>query len=214
MASKDHALLKVGGAAAAAFAAYEFLYKPWRNAQLAAQAAAGSTAFGSPFVQTGAGGNFGLPFIQFPTQVGPMPSNLDPGAQVGGPIGYCMHYKGWTQSQCQTRYNKVVAAYKDGVAKLAALQNGSQLASLNAALAADQAALTNAQAAYNAAVASGDAGRALVLQQEIGVHLQNMAVTRQQIAAIPTQTAAFQTDLAQLQADFLKTFGQNLTGAL
>lgn len=60
------------------------------------------------------------PLIQAPGYVGVTPSNLNPGAAVGGPVGTCMQRKpNWTQGQCQTRLNNLVSAYYNAKAKAA-----------------------------------------------------------------------------------------------
>lgn len=63
---------------------------------------------------------YGQPVLQPPIYVGPQPSNLNPGALVGGVVGTCMTRKPtWTQSQCQTRLDTLYSAYQTAKARAA-----------------------------------------------------------------------------------------------
>lgn len=214
-AAQHHTLLKIGGAAAAAFAGYEFLYKPWKAAQDAAALAAAGTGINPGYTSTGGGGGglFSLPYITSPSpNVGVTPSNLDPGAAVGGPIGYCMHKKGWTQTQCTQRYNAIVSAYQAGVAALQALQSGTGAAGTQAQIDATKAALANAQAQYNAAVAASNPAMAQQWLATITAAQADIASLTQLLTTIPGRVASYQHDLAGLVSDFQNLFGIALGG--
>lgn len=202
MAAKKHTLLYLGGGAAALFGGYEFLYKPWKMAQDAALIAAGQQP--SSFTYTGGGGGGGgyAPVVTSPSVItGITPSNLDPGAAVGGEIGACMHYKGWTQQQCTTRLASIRTAYNNAVTELASLQNSSQ-GQATAAIAATQAALTGAMANLNADLKSGDAAGADNWRRVIAGHQADLADLNARVATIPARIAAIQGAVAGWKTEY------------
>lgn len=206
-AAKKNTLLMVGGGIAGLFGVYEFVYKPWKAAQDAALIAAGQSPLGYTTTGGGGGGGGGFPIITSPSVLtgGITPSNLDPGAAVGGEVGSCMHYKGWTQQQCTTRLGNIHAAYQAAMAELAKLQSGSG-AEAQAALAANQAALPVAIAAYNAALARGDQGGAAQIKLAIDGHNADIAALNARLASIPSRIMALQSAIAGWKTEY-----QNLT---
>lgn len=213
-AANQHTLLKLGGAAAAAFVGYEFIYKPWRAAKDAALAAsAGSLSPGGlPYTITSGGGNFGLPYITTPQSIGPMPSNLDPGAAVGGPVGYCMHKKGWTQNQCTSRYNAIVTAYQAAVTEIQKLQTGTAQAATQAQITSTQAAIAQAQAALNAAFAAGNVAQVDALRAKIAAWSADVAALQTLLNQAGAKLASYQSAVAGLASDFQNLFGIALGG--
>lgn len=206
MAGKSsHDLLKIGAAGAAAFGLYEFWWKPRQDA--AAAAALLPLTSSAPYT-VGGGGATTLPYVTSPTApVGIQPSNLDPGAAVGGPVGTAMHRKNWTQAQATQRINDLTAGYQAQVAALASLQSGQALATINAAIAANQAALASAAGPYNAAVASGDAAGALIWKNAIDAHNADITALNNRLQSIAGQITAYKNNIAGLQSDYY-----NLTG--
>lgn len=206
--AQHHTLLKVGGAAVAALAGYEFLYKPWKASQDAALLAATGTTSSILPSSGGGGGGYTLPYITAPTTVGAIqPSNLNPGAAVGGPTGTCMSRKGWTQSQCENRLNGLVAGYQSAAAMLASLQNGTEVATAKASLTANQAALQQAMQAYNQALATGDAAGANQWKAAIDGHNADIAALTAAISGVPGRITQIQSAIAGFIHDY-----QALTG--
>lgn len=206
MAAQNHDLLWVGGAAAAAFAGYEFIYKPWKATQAAN--APGLTPSGrpgsSPPVYT-------APYVTSPTAIVPQPitpSNLNPGGNVGGPVGTCMSRKNWTQSQCQQRLDALVASFNWNKAKILTLQpGGSALITAQGQLAGSQAALSRALTGYNTAVAQGDAAGALQWKSQMDAQNADIAALQNSISTAPQQITAAQAAMAGAASDY-----QALTG--
>jgi len=230
MAQQQHTLLTIGALGAAAIAGYEFLYKPWKAEQDAALLGTttgidpttglpsntgnpggvmypSSAGVLSPIVDTGINNPPG-PYVTAPVgNVGIPPSNLDPGAAVGGPIGTMMTRKNWTQQQATDRYNLLQTTYAASVANLNALTSGQTAQQIQAALAAENAALQAAGPPYNAALARGDAATANQWKIAIDGHNQDIAELNARLQAINSNIAAYQNQIAGLQSDYY-----NLTG--
>ena len=207
MAKNQITLTKAAMAGGAGLLAYQFLYKPWRAAQDAAALPAPSIL---PWSGGGGGGGGG---VTFPTYVGPgpQPSNLAPGAAVGGPIGTCMHRKGWTQSQCQARHDAIVEGYNRTKAQLANLKSGAGSVEVAAALNASRTALAGAMQQYNAALARGDQAAALQWKAAIDGHSSDIRdLEARSSSMIAGQITALETTLAQLQANYTALFGAQL----
>jgi hypothetical protein len=205
MAKKKHTLLEIAGVGAAGLAAYEWLYKPWRAAKDAAGAATTplfSFGGGSP-----AGGGFttGLPYITGPAPNIGGQSTLDPGANVGGPVGTCMHRKNWTQTQCETRLNALQTGFTQAKARLANWD--ADVAQARAALAANQAALTQAQAGLNLATANHDAAGVIAWTNAVNGHTADIAALTAQLAGVDQRKTDIVNLIAGLNHDF-----QALTG--
>lgn len=204
MAKNQITLTKAALAGGAGFLAYQFVYKPWRMAQDAA-------AIPQPSIlpwSGGGGAGVGMPALTYPQYVGPQPSNLDPGAQVGGPVGTCMHRKGWTQAQCQARLDAIVQAFNGAKAQLANLKSGTGAQEVAAQLAATKAALANASAQYNAAVARGDQAAALQWKAALDGHMNDIRDLEGRSASyIAGQITKWETAIAGHVANY-----QALTG--
>lgn len=206
MAKQGHPVLMAGGAVAAALAGYEFVYKPWKATQDAALA----TSSGLFAPTGGGGGGGGLPYVTTPTVLNPgniQPSNLNPGAVVGGPTGTCMSRKMWPQQQCQTRLDALTQGYASIKSQLATLLSGADVTAMKATIVANQQALANAMAAYNTAIATNNPALANQLKIEIDGHNADIAALQAHVARVPTDITALQNTLAGLAHDY-----QALTG--
>lgn len=204
MAKNQITLTKAALAGGAGFLAYQFVYKPWRAAQDAA-------AIPQPSIlpwSGGGGAGVGTPSLTYPQYVGPGPSNLDPGAQVGGVIGTCMHRKGWTQQQCTTRLNALTAAFSAAKAQLAALKSGAASVEVAAQLNLTRQALAAAMTQYNAAVARGDTAAANQIKIAIDGHNADIRdLEARSSSFIASQITKLETAIAGHIADY-----QALTG--
>lgn len=220
MTKKSHAILWAGGAGLAGLYVYEKIIKPQTaNAgtpdllpglPLTQAPPPSPVTYGPGVVQTSAGGNTGVPYVTSPTSLVPQPiqpSNLNPGAVVGGPVGTAMSRKGWTQAQATDRLNAITTAYNSAVQTLASLTGGAALAQQQQLLAANQAAVAGAIPVYNAALARGDAGTANQWKIAIDGHNADIANIQANINNIASQTTAIQNEVAGLRSDY-----QALTG--
>lgn len=207
MAKQQITLTKAALAGGAGFLAYKFVYQPWRAAQDAA-------AIPQPSIlpwSGGGGAGVGAPALSYPQFVGPQPSNLDPGARVGGVIGTCMHRKGWPEGQCRTRHDEIITGYNRTKAQLANLKSGAASVEVAAQLAANRAALANASAQYNAALARSDQAAALQWKAAIDGHMSDIRdLEARSSTFIAGQITALETTLAQLQANYSALFGASL----
>lgn len=215
MAKQNHDVLLIGGAGAAAFGAYQWIYKPWKAAKDAAAAAA-SLNTGTPLYSTPTGGGTGgpiTPYVTTPTNLTPAPitpSNLNPGAAVGGPVGTMMARKGWTQAQAQARYDALQGAYKAAVQQLATIQSGGSLAEANATIAANQNAIAQISPLYNAAVAAGDLAAASGYMARLTGHRNDIEAINGRIAGLNNQITALKNAIAGYQSDYQALTGQSL----
>ena len=202
--AKDHKLLWAGGLVAGGLAFWEWVWKPLQATQAAIVA---QSAGGLPYTPTGGGGGllYSGPMVTAPTDLGFTPSNLDPGAAVGGPIGYCMHKKGWTQQQCQTRYTAVGTGLANAKSLLASVD--ADLPVQQAQLAASQAALPGAMAKLNEAHATGDiAGQQLWQHQVDGLNA-DIAALQAAISGAGARKTFIQGQVAALTAEAQTLFG-------
>ena len=229
MATKKtkHTLLWVAGAGVGGFLAWEYLYKPWAAQQAALAGAAGVPASPSLFPSLP---SINLPspssMLTEPSTVGTVPSI---GVNPGGVVGACMLKKGgtWTQSQCQTRLDQLVAAAQSAQAAITQLQAGgganpaaAGIPAAQAALAASQAALATATMAYNQLVAAGNTDGAATYHAAILAHQSEIADLTQRIAQASTANdntaaiAAYQGQLAANDADYFALTGSHLIGGV
>lgn len=134
-AKSQHRLLEIAGILAAGVGAYEFLYKPW----IAAQAAATGTTVISPYTSaaTSITPSYAVSppstspapttLLTVPVQVAPATQNpggpyqgsiVDPRNSPGGPVGYAMWLKNWTQAYATQRLSDLTNAYNGAMAQL------------------------------------------------------------------------------------------------
>jgi len=204
MAQQKITMTKAAIVGGAGLLAWQFLYKPWKAAQDAAATPLPFWGGGG-----GGGGGSGLPYVTTPSTI--TPSNLNPGAAVGGPVGACMQKKGWTQQQCTDRLNQLVSAYQGAVAQLNLLKSGQGGADVLAQLAATRNALQGAMAQYNAAMAAGDAAGANQWKLAIDGHnadIRDLEArgSSQQVAAI----AKWETAIAGHKSNYLALTGYQI----
>lgn len=219
--AKHHYLFWVAGVGGGAFLAYEFLYKPWA----AAQAAAGAANPLASFLGTGA---TAFPpaaaMVSAPSQI--TPSNLNPGAAVGGDVGACMTKKViWTQQQCATRLNALKAAFANAQAAVANLQSGAAnpaaagIPAAQAQLAAEQAALAGALDSYNKLTAAGDTNGAATFHAAVLAHQADITDLQNRIAAAQAPVdnsaaiAAYEGQMAANDTDYFNLTGVHLSAA-
>lgn len=215
MAKKKHGLLELLGLGAAAFAGYKFVYEPWRLNQDALATSAAGGAVTPTYTDTGVGGllsAISAPAPSVGTSYPITPSNLDPGAAVGGAVGACMHKKGLTQSDCTARLQKIVAAIQAAQTQLASLQSGSATANLQAFLTANQAAVASDQANITAATARKDTGAVASYKAALAAHQANVTSAAQQLAQIPGQITAIQAAIAGAMANYTSYTGLQYAG--
>jgi multidrug efflux pump subunit AcrA (membrane-fusion protein) len=222
--ARKHRILWIAGAGVGAFAAYHWIYKPWAASRDAALAAGGQVPSLFPFSSASA-----LPppaaMVSAPAQI--TPSNLNPGAAVGGVVGACMTKKGntWTQGQCQARLDALVSAARNATAAIAQLQNGVNpaaggIVAAQAQLAAEQAALDIATQNYNAAAAAGNTNDAATWHAAVLAHQSDIADLNNRIAAAqaPANNAAaisaYQGQLAANDNDYFNLTGVHLLSSL
>jgi hypothetical protein len=222
--AKRHTLLLIAGAGVGAFVAYEFVYKPWASARAAA-AAAGQPA---PSLFSSIVPSLPPPaaMVSAPAQI--TPSNLNPGAAVGGVVGACMQKKGntWTQQQCQARLDALVAAAQNAKAAIAQLQSAAGnpaaagIPAAQAALAQNQAALQVATTNYNAAAAAGNVNDAATWHAAMLAHQADITDLTNRIAAAQAPAdnsaaiAAYQGQLAANDNDYFNLTGVHLLAGI
>lgn len=213
MAKKKHGFLELVGLGAAAFAGYKFVYEPWRLNQdaLAASAAGGTvtptyTSTGSPSILS----TISSPTPAIGTSYPITPSNLDPGAAVGGAVGACMHKKGLTQGDCTDRLQKLTTAIANDTAQLQALQSGAAASALKTQLAANQAALTSDMQNLNTAKASGNQAGVVAYTAAMKEHQANVNALNSQLASIAGQITAYQAALASQRQNYTNYTGLTL----
>lgn len=222
---KHRTLLWVAGAGVGGFLAYEYLYKPWAAQQAALVAAGGTTAGTSLFPS--------LPSISLPSPASLLsePSSVgipSIGVNPGGVVGACMLKKGgtWTQSQCQTHLDALVAAATNAQQQITALSAGTSnpaaagIPAAQAALAASQAALATATTAYDQLAAAGNTDGAATYHAAILSHQSEIADLTARIAAAQTAPnntaaiAAYQGQLAANDNDYFNLTGVHLVGGV
>lgn len=220
MAKQSHTdALMVAGAGLAAFAGYEFLYRPWKaKKDLAALT-------GTP---PAAGGGLS-PFFSTPTIVGPAVSPggqqgsiVDPRANPGGDVGQAMWRKNWTQQYATDRLAAIKAAYARSISAINALKsqvanpNASAVPAAQLALQQSDAAAANAATQQQAALARGDQVAAATWASALAAHQQDSQEIRGRIAAAsapPDNTAgiaAYEGAIAGLKADYKALTGLDL----
>lgn len=212
MAKQKHTLMEVLGLGAAAFAAYKFVYEPWHENQLLTAATANGSATTTYPSYTDTGSPSILSSITSPTPVtaGITPSNLDPGARIGGEVGACMHKKDLTQADCTARLAKIRAAWNDAKTQLAALQGGTAAAAAQAALTANQAAAATDLQNITAAKQRGDAGSVLAYTQAYNEHSANAKASAAALAAIPSRITAYQAAIVGYVQNYANYTGLQL----
>jgi hypothetical protein len=151
-AQQHHPLIIVGGLGVAGFLGYEFIYKPWADANAAAAAASLTGTLPFP---TGASSLVTAPSVLGTAAPGGVQGSIvDPRVSPGGDVGYAMWLKNWTQAQAQTRLTALQNAYaaaKQAIANLQSNVNNPAAAGIPAAQAqlnTTQAALAAAQQAF------------------------------------------------------------------
>lgn len=137
-------------------------------------------------------------------------SNLDPGAAIGGPIGYCMHLKTWTQSQCQQRADALVTAYRTGAANIQSLQ--AQASSVPSDAQAELAKYSAAIAAANqAAAATTDPATKAAWSNSIPGYNQAIAEINARVQALQNSAASSIQQWTQAMqgnaSDYMALFG-------
>lgn len=227
MARRKHTLLYVAGAGLAGWAAYQYLYKPWKAQQDAA--AGGLLPGGGAFLPGGT--VTGSPPLG---SLLPAPGGITPigwtslGPQYGGVLGACIAKKGgtWSPEKCQARLNDLVNAARTAKAQITALQGGSLnpnaagIPAAQLALAQTQAALANATERYNATAAAGDTNAAAIWHAAIGAHQADIGdlVARIAAAGKPVDNsaaiAAYEGALAGNDNDYFNLTGTHLIGAV
>jgi hypothetical protein len=216
-AARKHDALVLGGAAAAALAAYNFLYKPWK----AGQAAAGIPGLPplASFLSTP-----GTVGPSAPPAGGPQGSIVDARISPGGDVGYAMWKKNWTQQQATARLDALKTAYRAALAQISALRaqtTNPALASANigaATLAAQQndAAAADALARSAAALAAGDQAGAATWAAAAAAHQQDAREIRSRVTAVNTAPdntaaiAAYEGAAAGHKADYFALTGMTL----
>lgn len=214
-------VIVAGGAAA--FAAYEFVLKPWMAAKNAAAGALPSLFPTSPAVS-------------MPTTVGPSltPSTggqyqgsiIDPRVSPGGDVGQAMWRKGWSQQQAAARLDALKKAASNAVTMLAQLrqpnapsaqvqqlvtQGQAELARLQSIAANDRLRQAQAQGAGDqvGAAAWGQAAadhEAQANQLAARISATSAQATSDNAAAI----AAWEGALAGHKSDYLALTGYQL----
>ena len=223
MAKSDNKTLLLAGGGVAAFAAYEFLLKPWLAAKNAAAAASGAlpTLFSPPATSS---------LVSSPTSTwapgGVQGSIVDPRITPGGDVGQAMWKKNWTQQQATTRLTALKAAYANAMAQIQAAKSPSSnpaAAGIPAAqqqLAVVQSAIANAEARAAQDAAAGDQAGAAKWAGAAATHRQDAAQLQQRIIAAaaapagdPAALAAWEGAAAGFKADYFALTGMNIPGS-
>lgn len=211
-----HAALWVAGIGAAAFAGYEWIYKPWANAQALADVASLS-----PLSPVG--------MVSSPTIVGSTAnpggvqgSIVDPRVTPGGDVGMAMYRKNWPQAQAAARLQAIKAGYSTSLGAISQLQSqavnpaASGIAAAQLVLQQNDAAAAAAIANQQTALAAGDAAGAALWASAAAAHQQDSREIRARIAtasAPPDNSAAiaaYQGTIAGLKADYAALTGMTL----
>lgn len=214
-------LFTVAGIGAAAFAGYEFVFKPWRARQAAA-ALLGPTSGGG-------GGSFLAPGISTPTIVGGgfapggvQGSIVDPRVNPGGDVGQAMWRKNWPQAQAAARLSQIKAAYSTAIGTLTQLRQQSINPAAAGIPAAQLAAQQNDMAAAQAIarqqqdLAAGDVTGAALWATAAANHQNDAREIRARIAQAsgpPDNSAgiaAYEGAAAALKADYRALTGLEL----
>jgi hypothetical protein len=244
MSRRKHTLLYVAGAGVAAWAAYEYLYKPWAAARGigAGEGDQLNPLTLSPSYYPGAGGGAGggyvpaspgLPalsdMVSAPGLALPSPVGFTSlGPQYSGVLGACIAKKGgtWSPEKCQQRLNDLVTAARTARAQIDALRGGSAnpnaagIAAAQLALAQNQAALNQAAANLNAATAAGDQADANTWRAAIAAHQADINDLAARIAAAgrpvdnSAAIAAYEGALAGNDNDYFNLTGTHLIGGI
>lgn len=230
MKKKHRKLLWIAGAGVGGLAAYQWLYKPWklqRDIALAAAAGGATVPDGTMPALQFPGSLFPGPSTMVaPPQPGIIPSNLNPGAAVGGVVGACMIKKGntWTQGQCETRLNAIVQGYKNSQAAIANLKSqttnpaAAGIPAANLQLQQEIAARNAAASMAASTAASGDAQGAAIWQAAVDAHTQDISELQARIAAAGNANdnsagiAAYEGAMAALDSNYFDLTGVHLTG--
>ena len=223
--AKKHRILWIAGAGIGAWVAYEYVYKPWAAASAAA-AAAGTTAPGllASLPSILAPTALPSPAAMLSTPLAITPSNLNPGALVGGAVGACMAKKGgtWTQQQCQTRLDALSAAANNAQLAISQLRANttnpavSGIPATQAQIALEQAALNVATTNYNAAVAANNTNDAATWHAAMIGHQNDINELNALIASVSQPVdnsaaiAAYQGQLAANDNDYFALTGSHL----
>lgn len=216
---QSHTALWLGGAAAAAFAGYEFVYKPWAANQ-ALLAAGGASALSPLFPSS---------MVSSPTIVGPsvnpggiQGSIVDPRVSPGGDVGQAMWRKNWTQTQAAARLAAIKTGYANSLAAISQLQGqvanpaASGIAAAQLALQQSDAGAAQAIANQQAALQAGDQAGAALWASAAAAHQQDSREIRARIAtasAPPDNSAAiaaYQGTIAGLKSDYAALTGMTL----
>lgn len=210
-------LLASGGAA---FAAYQFLYKPWLAAKAAGSGAAASTW---PMFNPGPTPTVSTPTVVGPTYSGPggqQGSIVDPRVNPGGDVGQAMWKKNWTQAQAATRLAALKSAFAQAKAAIAALQapgaNAPNVAAGLQLATANELAAANEDQAFARAVAAGDDAAAAQWRVAADAHRADAKEIRARVAAAQAapdaaaQIAAWQGAMAGHAADYFALTGLQL----
>ena len=228
MARKHHRILWIAGAGVGAWAAYRFIYQPWAAAAAAA-AAAGETppSLLSSLPSILAPNSYPAPAAMVSAPLAITPSNLSPGALVGGVVGACMAKKGntWTQQQCQTRLDALTAAASNAQLAISQLRTSSNPAAsgipaAQAQIALEQAALDIATTNYNNSVAAGNASDVAIWHAAMIGHQNDINELNARIsaAAAPVDNsaaiAAYQGQLAANDNDYFALTGSHLISSV
>lgn len=213
-AAKKHTLLELAGAGIAAFVGYEYIYKPWQAARTASDMPTSSTP-----------SSFFAPISSLVTAPTTTAANI--GATVGdhritpgGPTGYAMWLKGWSQGQAHDRLIAEQTGYNNAMQAIANLQNTANPAAAGIqaaqeALATNQAALAAQQDSYNQLTAAGNTTGAAQFAASIMGLKQNIADLQARIAAAgqPVDNSAAITTWQSAAATFASQFAA-LTGGM
>lgn len=231
MARRKHTLLYIAGAGVGAWAAYEWIYKPWAAARAAA---AGALPLPGAYASVPSYPALPGSVLPGPTAMLPAPGAVTPigwtslGPQYGGVLGACIAKKGgtWSPEKCQQRLNDLVNAARTAQAQITALKAGSpnpNAAGIPAAqllLAQNQAAMANAQAQYDANMAAGDLNGAAIWHAAIAAHAGDIADLTARIAAAgkpmdnSAAVLAYEGALAGNDNDYFNLTGTHLIGAV
>lgn len=219
--AKQHKLLIYGGGAAAAFAAYEFVYKPWKLSQDAALL--GST---SMFPSLGPSSMLSTPSVTNWGGAAPggvQGSIVDPRVTPGGDVGAAMYKKTWTQAYATDRLAKIKAGIANSKAGIAQLQaqtvNPAASGIANAQLILQQTMRARDNAVQQAANAraAGDQNGAAIWNAAVNAHNQDIAELNARISAAQTAPdnssgiAAYQGALAALIAEYNALTGMTIS---
>lgn len=224
-----HTLLWVAGVGVAAWAAYEWVYKPWRAARKGAQTDIG-VPWASPYLPAAGAGSTALPgpssVIAAPESLGNIVSYNTLGPHYDGPLGACIAKKGgtWTPEYCQARLTALIDSARTSKAQIAALKaaanpNAGAVPAAQAQLALVQAALAGATANYNAAVQRQDDADAAKWHVAVIDHQNEAAELAARIGAASqapnnvVAIAAYEAQLAANDRNYYELTGQHLLTA-